>query len=130
MRSTGWLVFLCLAAVSSAGASSATLVVEEAKLGKGVENRMIVDETTTFAVGDKVYLALKVTGGPSDPIKINWTIGEYTDSINLAIGGPSWRTWAYKTGVQGRRVERHRHRLGRHDAQGSGVHREVIGTAQ
>ena len=96
MRLTRALVFVCLAAASAA-ASPAALVVEEAKLGKGVENRMIVDETTTFAVGDKVYLALKVMGGPSDPIKINWTIGEYTDSISLAIGGPSWRTWAYKT---------------------------------
>jgi hypothetical protein len=96
MRLTRWIVVLLLAVVSAAAASPAALVVEEAKLGKGVENRMIVDPTTTFDVGDKVYLALKVTGGPSDPVKINWTIGEYTDSFSLAIGGPSWRTWAYK----------------------------------
>ena len=87
---------LLMLLAGSAGAAPFALQVADARLGKGVENREIVGETSTFAVGDRVYLWLKVTGGPSDPIKVNWTIGNYTDTVSLAIGGDPWRTWSDK----------------------------------
>ena len=98
-------VLLAVAAVSlaakpargQAGAAAAGgLQVADAKLGKGVENRDIKDEATTFAVGDKVFLWLKVTGGPGD-IKVTWKMGDISDTVSLTIGGSAWRTWSSKT---------------------------------
>ena len=70
--------------------------VAEAKLGKGVQDRKITEEATTFAVNDKVYLWLKVTGGPAE-LKVNWKVDDQTDSVTLKIGGNPWRTWSTKT---------------------------------
>lgn len=92
---TGWVAAVVLG-VWSAVASAQSLEISEAKLGKGVQDRQIVDETTTFAVNEKAYLWLRVTGGPGD-IKVTWSIGEHSDSIPLSIGGSPWRTWANKT---------------------------------
>ena len=93
------LIGLVTAAVlmfSSVAVSAQSLEVSEAKLGKGVQNREIVDETTTFAVNEKAYLWLRVTGGPGD-IKVTWSIADHSDSVPLKIGGSPWRTWANKT---------------------------------
>ena len=76
--------------------AAGSLQVAEAKLGKGVQDRQITEEATTFAVNDKVYLWLKVTGGPAD-LKVNWTIDDQTDAVTLKIGGDPWRTWFIKT---------------------------------
>ena len=74
------------------------VTVAEAKLGKGIADRTITEETTTFAVNDKVYLWLRVTGSAgSDTIKVNWKIDDSTDTVALQIGGSPWRTWANKT---------------------------------
>ena len=77
--------------------TAAGVQVADAKLGKGVTDRMITDEATSFAVGDKVYCWLKLTGGPSDPIKVDWRIGNEVDTIALTVGGDPWRTWSNKT---------------------------------
>jgi hypothetical protein len=97
-------VLLAVAAVSlaakpargQAGAAAAGIQVADAKLGKGVENRDIKDEATSFAKDDKVFLWLKLTGGPGD-IKVNWKMGDMTDTVSLNVGGASWRTWSSKT---------------------------------
>lgn len=73
------------------------LEVAEAKLGKGVENRTITEETTTFALNDRAYLWLRLTGGPSDSITVTWKTGENTYESKLNVGGNPWRTWSYKT---------------------------------
>lgn len=97
------LLLCTLLAVIAYGAAAqeqetmSTLTVAEAKLGKGVQDREIVDETTTFALNDRVYLWLKVTGGPADSITVTWKTGDQTYSSKLNIGGSSWRTWSYKT---------------------------------
>jgi len=96
MKGLMGLVAAAVLMFSSIAASAQNLEVSEAKLGKGVQNRAIVDETTTFAVNEKAYLWLRVTGGPGD-IKVNWSIGDHTDSVALNIGGSPWRTWANKT---------------------------------
>jgi len=73
------------------------LQVVDAKLGKGVQNRELVDETTTFSVNEKAYLWLRVTGGPADDVKVTWSVGDHRDTVPLKIGGSPWRTWANKT---------------------------------
>lgn len=98
------IVLLAVAAVSlaatpagrQAGAATASIQVAEAKLGKSVENKDIKDEATTFAVGDKVFLWLKVTGGPGD-IKVNWKMGDSTAEVSLNVAGNPWRTWSSRT---------------------------------
>lgn len=73
------------------------LEVAEAKLGKSVENRELAEETTTFALNDRAYLWMRVTGGPADSITVTWKTGENTYESKLNIGGSPWRTWSYKT---------------------------------
>ena len=71
--------------------------VVEANLGRAVENREIMDETSTFVVNERVYLWLKVAGAAGDSITVLWKHGEHSYQTALAIGGSPWRTWAYKT---------------------------------
>jgi hypothetical protein len=93
------LSLLALTALSSLplAAFPDGLQVADAKLGKGVQDRAITEEASTFAVNDKVYLVLKLTGGPSDPIKIAWKVGDSSDNVALKVGGNPWRTWSSKT---------------------------------
>jgi hypothetical protein len=90
------LLFLPLVAAAQDKPAGA-LQVAEVKLGKGVQDRKITEEATTFAVNDKVYLWMRITGGPSDPIKVTWTAGDSTDTVELKVGGSPWRTWSSKT---------------------------------
>jgi hypothetical protein len=78
-------------------AAAQGLQVADVKLGKGVQDREIVDETTTFSVNEKAYLWLRVTGGPADDVKVTWSIGDHSDTVPLKIGSSSWRTWSSKT---------------------------------
>jgi DUF2914 family protein len=73
------------------------LQVVDAKLGKGVQDRQITEEATTFAVNDKVYLWLKIAGGPADGVKVNWKLGDKVEPYTLKVGGNPWRTYASKT---------------------------------
>lgn len=73
------------------------LKVVDAKLGKDVINRIIVDESSTFDVNSKVFLWLKVIGGVSETITVTWKSGELIHSTQLPINGSPWRTWANKT---------------------------------
>jgi len=75
---------------------TAKLEITMAKLGKDVVDREIVEETSTFAINDRAYLWLRVTGGPSEPITVIWKFGEKTFSTELSIKASTWRTWANK----------------------------------
>jgi Protein of unknown function (DUF2914) len=90
------VAFAPFAAGAAEDQAAGSLQVAEAKLGKGVQDRQITEEATTFAVNDKVYLWLKVTGGPAE-LKVNWKIDDQTDAVSLKIGGSPWRTWSTKT---------------------------------
>jgi Protein of unknown function (DUF2914) len=90
------LALAALAAIPVAALSEG-LQVADAKLGKGVQDRMITDEASTFALNDKVYLWLKLTGGPADAVSVNWKVGDSTDTVSLKVGGDPWRTWSSKT---------------------------------
>ena len=76
---------------------AAALSISESKLGKNVIDRELVDETSTFAVNDRVFLWMRLTGGPADSVTVTWSVDEYTWSTNLNVGASTWRTWAYKT---------------------------------
>jgi len=91
------LAVIAYSAAAQEQETMSKLTITEAKLGKGVQDREIIDETTTFALNDRVYLWLKVTGGPADSITVTWKTGDQTYSSKLNIGGSSWRTWSYKT---------------------------------
>jgi len=80
-----------------ATASAEGLQVTDAKLGKGVQDRNITEEATSFALNDKVYLWLKLTGGGTDPVKVSWKVGDSVDTVTLKVGGSPWRTWSSKT---------------------------------
>ncbi len=69
----------------------------DAKLGKNVVDREITDETTTFAVGEKAYLWLRVEGGTGETLTVVWKINDLEFPVDLSIGGSPWRTWATKT---------------------------------
>lgn len=72
-------------------------LVTDAKLGRNVVDRQIADETTTFAVGEKAYLWLRVEGGTGETLKVVWRINDQEYPVDLSIGGSPWRTWATKT---------------------------------
>jgi len=76
------------------------LQVVDAKLGKGVQDRKITEEATTFAVNERVYLWLKLAGSPADTVKVNWKIGDKVEPYTLKVGGNPWRTHASKTAYQ------------------------------
>ena len=94
-RIVSWLA-VALLLTPLAALPQANLSVAEAKLGKGVQDRQITEEATTFAVNDKAYVWLRLTGGPSDPIQVTWKSGEHTDTVPLKVGAATWRTWSSK----------------------------------
>jgi hypothetical protein len=71
--------------------------VTEAKLGKNVVDRKIADETTTFAVGEKAFLWLRVEGAAGDTLTVTWKVNDQAYPATLNIGATPWRTWANKT---------------------------------
>jgi hypothetical protein len=88
---------MCPYLVANPRQGSAGVQVFEVKLGKAVADRQIADETAEFAVNDKVYLWMKVTGAAGDALKATWKVGNQTYTSDLAVGGSPWRTWCYKT---------------------------------
>jgi Protein of unknown function (DUF2914) len=97
MKNPSQLLALVAFAFLPLTAISEGLQVADAKLGKGVQDRNITEEGTTFAVNDKVYLWLKLTGAGSDAVKVSWKVGDSTDTVTLKVGGSPWRTWSSKT---------------------------------
>ena len=89
-------VFAMLAMFVPALAFAQNLVTD-AKLGKNVVDREVTDETTTFAVGEKAYLWLRVEGGTGETLTVVWKINDLEFPADLSIGGSPWRTWATKT---------------------------------
>ncbi len=72
-------------------------LVTDAKLGRNVVDREVTDETTTFAVGEKAYLWLRVEGGTGETLTVVWRVNDLEFPVELSIGGSPWRTWATKT---------------------------------
>ncbi len=92
------LVFAAFTVVAQEGQEATTgLQIETAKLGTDVQDRELVGDTTAFNLNDRVYLWLKVVGGPADSLVVAWKTGDLEYTTRLNIGGSPWRTWAYKT---------------------------------
>jgi hypothetical protein len=91
------LFFLTPAFLYAQEKEASGLKVKEAFLGKNVENKKIVDTTSTFVVNEKAYLWMRLTGGPADSITVTWKTGDQSYPSNLNVGGSPWRTWSYKT---------------------------------
>ncbi|MBI5475800.1 MAG: DUF2914 domain-containing protein [Ignavibacteriales bacterium] len=69
----------------------------DAKLGKDVKDRELLDEAATFDLKSKVFLWLKVTGATDQALTVIWKHGDMVHATELSIGGSPWRTWASKT---------------------------------
>ena len=91
------LVANVYSAVKPHQGSAAAIQVAEAKLGKDIKDRQLADETAEFAVNDKVYLWIKVTGAAGETLKVTWKNGDHSYTSDISVGGNSWRTWCYKT---------------------------------
>jgi len=91
------LCFLAPTLVFAQEKESKGLKITEAKLGKDVQNKKLVDTTTTFTVNDKAYLWMRIHGGPADSITVTWKSGDQSYPSKLNVGANSWRTWSYKT---------------------------------
>ena len=91
------MLFVAVPCMAQEQAAEKGLEVAEAKLGKGVENRVLTDETATFTLNDRAYLWLRLTGGPADSITVTWKTGDNSYESRLNVGGNPWRTWSYKT---------------------------------
>ncbi len=89
--------FLVPALLMAQEKQAKTLKVVAAELGKDVQNKKLVDTTTTFNVNDKAYLWMRLTGGSADSITVTWKSGDQSYPSKLYIGGSPWRTWSYKT---------------------------------
>jgi len=76
---------------------SKDIQIVDAKLGKDVKDRVLIDEDSTFSLNSKVFLWFKVTGATSEILTITWKQGEKSYTTPLNIGGSPWRTWANKT---------------------------------
>lgn len=72
-------------------------LVTDAKLGKSIVDREITEEATSFAVGEKAYLWLRVEGGAGETLTVVWKTNGMEFPVDLSIGGSPWRTWATKT---------------------------------
>ncbi len=77
--------------------AQAEVQILDVKLGKGVADREIVEETADFALNERAYLWLRVAGAAGKTIQILWEQGDQSYSMELSIGGDPWRTWCYKT---------------------------------
>lgn len=70
--------------------------ITEAKLGKGVQDRVVTEEATTFTKDSKVYFWMKTSGGTGE-LTVTWKSGSKANTRTLNVGGDPWRTWAYMT---------------------------------
>ena len=97
------ICFIFVISIHSAKAvekeAEARLNVTEAALGTGVENRVPVGTGDAFNEGSRVYFFTWVVGGDAEDHVTHVWIREEEEKfrIDLNIGGPSWRTWSYKT---------------------------------
>jgi predicted MFS family arabinose efflux permease len=71
--------------------------VAEAKLGKGIVDRRISEEASSFAVRDRAYLWVRVEDTNDEMLTVTWKVNEMAFPVDLRINGSPWHTWASKT---------------------------------
>ena len=79
------------------------LSVARSGVGTDVVDKQLVGRSDTFAVGTRVAFWTHVTGGrPGDTVRHVWFHeGGPAGAVDLAVGGPSWRTHSRSTLVPG-----------------------------
>jgi hypothetical protein len=80
------------------------LTVPQASIATDVKDREAVGAATDFATGvGRLYCWTRVNGAAeSTRVKHVWYHGDQkVHEVELSIGGPSWRTWSYKTVAPG-----------------------------
>lgn len=70
--------------------------VSEAKVGKGIADREITEETSSFALNETAYVWMRIVGGNGETVTVNWSNADQTFDVLLSIGSDSWRTWSSK----------------------------------
>jgi hypothetical protein len=88
---------LSLALALPAAQALAEATVTEAKLGKSVVDRNVVNESAEFTVGEKAFFWVKVEGAADQMLTVTWIQGDNKYPVELKVGGSPWRTWASKT---------------------------------
>lgn len=85
-------VIALLAWIGAAGTAAAEMSAE-VKAAKGVENKLPVEEGTTFAAGEKVWVWSRVLGAEGQTIKHVWKRDGKDDwTANLKIKSNKWTT--------------------------------------
>jgi len=75
---------------------SSAITNVDAKLGTGIQDKMITGEAESFPKDSQVYVWFKVSGAASQEITVTWKTGDYSKTFTLTIGGSPWRAWAQK----------------------------------
>lgn len=70
--------------------------VAEAKLGKGIADREISEESHAFALNERAWLWLRVVDGAGETLTVTWANGDQSYPVTLDIGANAWRTWSNK----------------------------------
>jgi hypothetical protein len=77
----------------------------EVKAAKGVENKEPVEEGTSFAAGDKVWVWSRITGAANTTVRHVWKKnGQEIWSANLPVKGNRWTTSSRRTVQPGQYV--------------------------
>lgn len=84
--------FLFFVPAMALGAAS----ISEAKIGKGIADREITEETAMFTLNETAYLWMRVVGGNGEAVTVTWSNGDQSFDVLLSIGSDSWRTWSSK----------------------------------
>lgn len=70
--------------------------VSEAKVGKGIADREITEETSAFTLNETAYIWMRIVGGNGETVTVNWSNADQSFDVLLSIGSDSWRTWSSK----------------------------------
>ena len=70
--------------------------IAQAKLGKGIVDREISDESNSFALNETAYLWMRVVDGEGETITVTWSTDGQSFEVPLPVGSNSWRTWSSK----------------------------------
>ncbi|UCH47088.1 MAG: DUF2914 domain-containing protein [Betaproteobacteria bacterium] len=84
-------LFLFVPALAFSAAS-----ISEAKVGKGIADRELTEESAIFALNETAYVWMRVVGGNGEAVTVTWSNGDQSFEVLLSIGSDSWRTWSSK----------------------------------
>lgn len=83
---------------SAVPSQAAAAPAAEVKAAKGVESREPVDESTSFAAGEKVYIWSRITGAANTTVKHVWKKdGTEIWSASLPVKSVRWTTYSRRS---------------------------------